>query len=88
MEDAACVHAIDSEMFFSEKDPRWVTAARRTCVSCPVMEKCLKFAYDNHEQTGIWGGLTGQERKQYQDDVFNTSFERDALLKIIHKRQR
>jgi WhiB family redox-sensing transcriptional regulator len=41
-----------------------VMAAKQVCDRCPVLADCLRFAYENGESSGIWGGLTGEERAQ------------------------
>lgn len=33
------------------------------CYRCPVWKECLKYAQDNNEVWGCWGGLTPQERR-------------------------
>lgn len=38
--------------------------AKRICDRCDVIEECLKFALDNKERYGIWGGLTTSERNK------------------------
>lgn len=37
--------------------------AKAVCQSCPVRDACLDHAVDNDERYGIWGGLTGKERR-------------------------
>jgi len=37
--------------------------AKLICASCDVSETCLAYAIEHHEQHGIWGGLTPDERK-------------------------
>lgn len=48
------------EPFF---DWRRVAEAKDICATCTVREECLNFALANDEREGIWGGLTGKERK-------------------------
>lgn len=36
--------------------------AKVICRMCPVQAGCLKFAQDNKEEFGIWGGLDEKER--------------------------
>lgn len=36
--------------------------AKRVCHACEVRSECLKYALDNGEQFGIWGGLSRLER--------------------------
>lgn len=36
--------------------------AKTICRLCPVKDACLKFAQENGEEFGIWGGLDEKER--------------------------
>ena len=36
--------------------------AIRACQWCPVQDDCLRWALDEDQRTGIWGGLTPVER--------------------------
>jgi WhiB family redox-sensing transcriptional regulator len=42
--------------------------ARQICAQCPVRQQCLEFAVSNRIVYGIWGGLTGPERRALQSD--------------------
>ncbi|MHB1533082.1 MAG: WhiB family transcriptional regulator [Acidimicrobiales bacterium] len=42
-------------------DPAAVAEAKEVCAVCPVRERCL--AVGQREEHGIWGGLTGGERR-------------------------
>lgn len=55
---SACADHFDA--FF---DWRRVEEAKAICATCPVQAQCLKFAIDNDERDGVWGGLTAKERK-------------------------
>jgi WhiB family redox-sensing transcriptional regulator len=59
-EDALCTQ-VDSEMFFPEKGGS-TREAKQVCSACPVRTECLRFAIDNEEQHGIWGGMSQRER--------------------------
>lgn len=67
--DSAC-RGMDPVLFFSadgfeskqEKDER-ERAAKAVCQGCAVSEACLDYALKAGERYGIWGGLTGQERR-------------------------
>ena len=37
--------------------------AKAVCASCPVKTDCLEHATKSDERYGIWGGLTGRERR-------------------------
>jgi WhiB family redox-sensing transcriptional regulator len=60
-EDALCTQ-VDPELFFPDKGGS-AREAKLICQSCVVREICLEYALENHEQVGIWGGLSGEERK-------------------------
>lgn len=38
--------------------------AKRICSACPVRVECLQKAFDTEEEHGIWGTLTGPQRKR------------------------
>jgi len=42
--------------------------ARQACAQCPVRQQCLEYAVSNRIVYGIWGGLTGPERRALQSD--------------------
>lgn len=66
--DAAC-NGMDLELFYEGLSPD----KRRTdnpnplalaaCKRCPVTEDCLKYAIDNGDEWGIWGGKTPYQRE-------------------------
>lgn len=37
--------------------------AKELCRSCPFTTECLRYALENREKYGIWGGLTEKERR-------------------------
>ena len=37
--------------------------AKAVCALCPVRVDCLAHAFEHDERFGIWGGLTGRERR-------------------------
>jgi WhiB family transcriptional regulator, redox-sensing transcriptional regulator len=53
---------IDPEIFFPPND-RPASDAREVCASCPVRRPCLAYAIAADEPSGIWGGLTTEERR-------------------------
>jgi hypothetical protein len=38
--------------------------ARRVCGACPIRAACLRHALNLGEYRGIWGGMTGPERRR------------------------
>lgn len=55
----------DPEAFFPEKGGS-TREAKRICARCEVREQCLKWAVDNDERFGIWGGMSERERRRYK----------------------
>jgi WhiB family redox-sensing transcriptional regulator len=41
-----------------------VIAAQRICAECPVAERCLQYALDEHIDHGVWGGKSERERRR------------------------
>ncbi len=60
--DAAC-RGMDSEIFVADNGVN-DDYAKQICAACRVSAKCLEYAVALREQWGIWGGLTGRERKR------------------------
>jgi WhiB family transcriptional regulator, redox-sensing transcriptional regulator len=61
-EEANCNHPIvDPEVFF---DKLKVDQAKRICEDCPVKMLCLDYAIKNQMTSGVWGGLSEEERKE------------------------
>jgi WhiB family transcriptional regulator, redox-sensing transcriptional regulator len=62
----ACRHS-DPELFFpvtfSGPAAGQVARAKAVCRRCPVRDQCLEFALDSGQAFGVWGGMTGEERR-------------------------
>ena len=37
--------------------------AKQTCDECSVRQDCRDFALDTNQDSGVWGGLTEEERR-------------------------
>ncbi|MFP1624275.1 WhiB family transcriptional regulator [Streptomyces sp. 5K101] len=65
-EYAACRNA-DPDLFFpiGTGAPALVQAeaAKLVCERCPVREQCLAWAMENNQESGVWGGLSEDERR-------------------------
>lgn len=63
---AAC-RAEDPDLFFpiGSTGPALVQTedAKAVCRSCPVRQECLRWALDNGQDAGVWGGLDETERR-------------------------
>jgi WhiB family redox-sensing transcriptional regulator len=58
-EDAECAKSENSDKinnFYANK-PSQQWEAKKLCGACPVREQCIKWALDNKQIWGIWGGL-------------------------------
>ena len=62
---AACRSA-DPDLFFpvssSGASVAQVAEAKAICAGCQVRRDCLAFALRTHQDHGVWGGLSEQER--------------------------
>jgi len=68
---AAC-RGTDLEVFFPGRGES-AGPARQVCAACPVRQACLDYAITNGIVHGIWGGLTGRERRALQSRWVRTS---------------
>lgn len=60
--DALCAQT-DPEAFFPDKGGT-TRDAKRICTDCEVRDICLRYALQNDERFGIWGGLSERERRK------------------------
>lgn len=65
MAEALCAE-IGSEFFFPEKGGSTANA-RAVCAMCPVTAECLQFAVDEDLRIGIYGGLSGGQRRKLRE---------------------
>jgi WhiB family redox-sensing transcriptional regulator len=76
---AAC-RGTDLEVFFPGRGES-AGPARRVCAACPVRQACLDYAITNRIAYGVWGGLTGRERRALQSRWVRASRrERDRAV--------
>ncbi|WP_309474681.1 WhiB family transcriptional regulator [Streptomyces ipomoeae] len=40
-----------------------VEEAKQVCARCPVIETCLRWAMETGQDSGVWGGLSEEERR-------------------------
>jgi len=60
--EAAC-RGMDTALFFTERGEGH-DDTKALCRNCPVKAECLRFALDNGEKFGVWGGLSERERRR------------------------
>ena len=65
--DSALCRDTDPDLFFpvGTTGQALVTIdhAKRVCGECEVSQACLDFALDTNQDSGIWGGLSEEERR-------------------------
>ena len=59
----ACRGADMKTFFPAPGDLATVRRALMICDRCPVRNPCRRYALDNRERYGIWGGLTEETRE-------------------------
>lgn len=63
---AAC-REVDPDLFFpiGSTGPALVQTedAKEVCATCPVREQCLRWALENGQDSGVWGGMGEDERR-------------------------
>lgn len=63
---AACLTA-DPELFFpvGNTGPAvdQIEKAKAVCARCTVSEMCLQYALETNQDSGVWGGLSEDERR-------------------------
>lgn len=66
LERAACRDE-DPELFFpvGASGPALlrIEEAKAVCRRCPVMEQCRRTALETGQDSGVWGGMTEEERR-------------------------
>ena len=62
---SACMEE-NPELFFpighAHHARQQVQEAKFVCGRCEVVQRCLKWAMDSDQDTGVWGGLSEDER--------------------------
>lgn len=63
---AACLDE-DAELFFpvGNTNPAFVQIeeAKSVCRRCDVVQTCLRLAMESDQDSGVWGGLSEEERR-------------------------
>ncbi|MDF3293674.1 MULTISPECIES: WhiB family transcriptional regulator [Streptomyces] len=65
--DKAACRDEDPELFFpiGTAGPALlqIKGAKTVCERCPVADVCLEWALEHGEESGVWGGLSEDERR-------------------------
>ena len=66
--DHALCRDTDPELFFpvgtTGNALLAIDYAKRVCSQCSVARECLDFALETNQDSGIWGGLSEEERRE------------------------
>ena len=64
--DAIC-RDTDPDLFFPVGTTGYalvqIDRAKEVCGECPVKVDCLDYALETNQDSGIWGGTSGEERR-------------------------
>lgn len=63
MPEGLCRQA-DPDAWFPERGEHVGETAKKICHLCPVESACLRYALDNGEKFGVWGGTSERERRR------------------------
>ena len=61
--DAGACASVDPELWFPEMGGA-TKQAKLICSTCDVRTLCLDYALEHNERSGIWGGLSDNERRK------------------------
>ena len=66
--DSPACAGMELDVFLASKGKK-AQAAKAICAQCPSINQCLRFAIQNNDfENVIYGGMTGDERKQLVRD--------------------
>ena len=60
--EAKCATVDVSPNLFFDKTREYDAVA--VCATCPIIAICAEYALKNRMTTGVWGGLTEEDRKK------------------------
>jgi len=63
-DQAACAGSGDDLFFPIGEDESAAGPAKAVCALCPVKDECLQYARATNQTEGVWGGMTGSERRR------------------------
>ncbi|GGM79424.1 transcriptional regulator WhiB2 [Longimycelium tulufanense] len=65
----ACAVSTNPDLWFPEGNHKSERLAKVVCHNCPVKIPCLRWALNNKEKWGVWGGTTERERRRMQKSI-------------------
>jgi len=89
--DAGACRQEDPELFFpitsSGPSARQIDAAKAVCQRCRVQDQCLHYALESHQNYGVWGGTSEEERGQMDPAPGHTGARATADPRPANRRQ-
>lgn len=82
----------DPELFFpigASNAAKWQEIeAKRICMMCPVRATCLEWALETRQESGVWGGLSEDERRSLHRKTLRSRRPREesAVAHILRER--
>ncbi|MFJ6263110.1 WhiB family transcriptional regulator [Rhodococcus erythropolis] len=67
----------------SEREKR-ECAAKSICAECLVLDHCRRYALDTAQSHGIWGGLTGSERRLLRDGPDSDGIADNSIIQVLN----
>jgi WhiB family redox-sensing transcriptional regulator len=81
--DHALCRDTDPELFFpvgtTGSALSQIAQAKRVCGECAARDECLDFALTTNQDSGIWGGLSEEERRAIRRQRAANARSRDAV---------
>jgi WhiB family transcriptional regulator, redox-sensing transcriptional regulator len=65
MDKANCKN-MDTNLFFPSNGQNITHFVAEVCNQCPVIEECLWYANETHADVGVFGGMSGNQRKSWR----------------------
>jgi hypothetical protein len=78
----ACLVVEDLDFFFSEF-PLDIALAKDICAECPMIEACRAYAL-KHENSGVWGGLSADDRFKLRGN--KEAYETHEIAELIREK--
>ena len=78
----ACLVLEDLDFFFSEF-PLDIALAKDICAECPMIAACRAYAM-KHENYGVWGGLSADERYKLRGS--REAYETHEIAELIREK--
>lgn len=63
-EQGACVSAQHPDWWYPERGRDDTAKAKTVCSGCPVKAMCASYALDHEDESGVWGGMSDEDRVQ------------------------